>query len=59
MLIGGIGALRLPFLIGYLPLIKLGVDWINALFATYVPVNVATLRDVMAARRAGRRKLRS
>jgi hypothetical protein len=29
----------------------------NALFATYVPVNVATLRDVMAARRAGRRKL--
>lgn len=30
----------------------------NALFATYVPVNVATLRDVMAARRAGRRKLR-
>ena len=59
MLIGGIGALRLPFLIGYLPLIKLGVDWINALFATYVPVNVATLRDVMVARRAGRRKLRS
>jgi len=30
----------------------------NALFATYVPVNVATLRDVMAARRAGRGKLR-
>jgi hypothetical protein len=30
----------------------------NALFATYVPVNVATLRDVMAARRTGRRKLR-
>ena len=30
----------------------------NALFATYVPVNVITLRDVMAARRAGRRKLR-
>jgi hypothetical protein len=30
----------------------------NALFATYVPVNVATLRDVMNARRAGRRKLR-
>jgi hypothetical protein len=30
----------------------------NALFATYVPVNVTTLRDVMAARRAGRRKLR-
>lgn len=30
----------------------------NALFATYVPVNVATLREVMAARRAGRRKLR-
>jgi hypothetical protein len=30
----------------------------NALFAIYVPVNVATLRDVMNARRAGRRKLR-
>ena len=30
----------------------------NALFATYVPVNVGTLRDVMAARRAGRQKLR-
>jgi hypothetical protein len=30
----------------------------NALFATYVPVNVATLRDVMAARRTGRHKLR-
>jgi hypothetical protein len=30
----------------------------NALFATYVPVNVATLRDVMMARRTGRRKLR-
>jgi hypothetical protein len=30
----------------------------NALFATYVPVNVGTLRDVMAARRTGRRKLR-
>jgi hypothetical protein len=30
----------------------------NALFATYVPVNVNTLRDVMEARRAGRRKLR-
>jgi hypothetical protein len=30
----------------------------NALFATYVPVNVATLRDVMDARRLGRRKLR-
>jgi len=30
----------------------------NALFATYVPVNVATLRDVMTARRAGRNKLR-
>jgi hypothetical protein len=30
----------------------------NALFATYVPVNVATLRDVMEARRAGRQKLR-
>jgi hypothetical protein len=25
----------------------------NALFATYVPVNVATLREVMAAQRAG------
>jgi hypothetical protein len=31
----------------------------NTLFATYVPVNVATLRDVMNARRVGRRKLRS
>ena len=30
----------------------------NALFATYVPVNVATLRDVIAARRRGRSKLR-
>jgi hypothetical protein len=30
----------------------------NALFATYVPVNVVTLRDVMEARRVGRRKLR-
>ncbi|EJW12604.1 hypothetical protein A33M_1887 [Rhodovulum sp. PH10] len=30
----------------------------NALFATYVPVNVATLRSVTDARRAGRRKLR-
>ena len=30
----------------------------NALFATYVPINVTTLRDVMDARRAGRRKLR-
>jgi hypothetical protein len=30
----------------------------NALFATYVPVNVATLRGVMEARRAGRSKLR-
>jgi hypothetical protein len=30
----------------------------NALYATYVPVNVATLRSVMEARRAGRRKLR-
>src|SRR5215813_3336012 len=29
----------------------------NALFATYVPVNVASLREVQAARRAGRRKL--
>jgi hypothetical protein len=31
----------------------------NALFATYVPVNVATLREVMKARRAGRRRLRA
>jgi hypothetical protein len=31
----------------------------NALFATYVPVNVATLREVMTARRAGRNKLRA
>ena len=31
----------------------------NALFAIYVPVNVATLREVMTARRAGRRKLRT
>jgi integrase len=30
----------------------------NALYATYVPVNVATLRSVMEARRVGRRKLR-
>jgi hypothetical protein len=30
----------------------------NALFATYVQVNVAILRKVMAARRAGRRDLR-
>jgi hypothetical protein len=30
----------------------------NALFATYVPVNVNTLRDVMEARRRGRSKLR-
>jgi hypothetical protein len=30
----------------------------NALFATYVPVNVATMRDVMAVRRAGRSRLR-
>lgn len=30
----------------------------NALFATYVPVNVATLRSVIEARRAGRTKLR-
>jgi hypothetical protein len=30
----------------------------NALFATYVPVNVATLREVMEARRVGRQKLR-
>jgi hypothetical protein len=30
----------------------------NALFATYVPVNVTTLREVLKARRLGRRKLR-
>jgi hypothetical protein len=30
----------------------------NALFATYVPVNVATLREVMEARRVGRQKFR-
>jgi hypothetical protein len=30
----------------------------NALFATYVPVNVATLRTVMEARRRGRARLR-
>lgn len=30
----------------------------NALFATYVPVNVSTLREVMSARKIGRRKLR-
>jgi hypothetical protein len=30
----------------------------NTLFATYVPVNVATLRSVMEARRRGRSKLR-
>jgi hypothetical protein len=30
----------------------------NALFATYVPVNVATLRSVIAARRKGRGELR-
>jgi hypothetical protein len=30
----------------------------NALFATYCQVNVTNLRDVMAARRAGRRKRR-
>jgi hypothetical protein len=30
----------------------------NALFATYVPVNVTTLREVMNARRRGRSKLR-
>jgi hypothetical protein len=30
----------------------------NALFATYVPVNVATLRTVNEARRAGRNRLR-
>jgi hypothetical protein len=31
----------------------------NSLFATYVPVNVATLREVMEARRLGRQRLRS
>jgi hypothetical protein len=30
----------------------------NALFATYVPVNIATLRTVMEARRKGRSRLR-
>jgi len=30
----------------------------NALFATYVPVNVTSLREVMDARRRGRTKLR-
>ena len=30
----------------------------NALFATYVPINVATLRSVVEARRRGRAKLR-
>ncbi len=30
----------------------------NQLFATYVPVNLATVRDVMEARRKGRTKLR-
>ena len=30
----------------------------NALFATYVPVNQATLRSVLEARRRGRQKLR-
>jgi len=30
----------------------------NALFATYVPVNQATLRSVLEARRRGRSKLR-
>jgi integrase len=30
----------------------------NALFATYLPVNVTSLRAVMAARRTGRAKLR-
>ena len=29
----------------------------SALFATYVPVNVSTLRSVMEVRRAGRNKL--
>jgi hypothetical protein len=31
----------------------------NALHATYVPINQATLRSVMEARRRGRSKLRS
>lgn len=31
----------------------------NALFATYVPVNVGTIRSVMDARREGRRRLRA
>jgi hypothetical protein len=30
----------------------------NALFATYVPVNLATIRSVTEARRRGRAKLR-
>jgi hypothetical protein len=30
----------------------------NALFATYVPVNVTSLRAVMDARRKGRTRLR-
>jgi hypothetical protein len=30
----------------------------NALFATYLPVNVTSLRAVMTARRAGRARLR-
>jgi hypothetical protein len=30
----------------------------NALYATYVPVNLATIRGVMDARRRGRTKLR-
>jgi hypothetical protein len=30
----------------------------NALFATYVPVNLATIRGVMDARRRGRRRIR-
>jgi hypothetical protein len=35
-----------------------GTDSSNALFATYVPVNVTSLREVMDARRRGRTKLR-
>jgi hypothetical protein len=30
----------------------------NALYATYVPINQATIRSVMEARRRGRAKLR-
>jgi hypothetical protein len=34
------------------------LSWSNALFATYVPVNVSSLRAVAEARRRGRTKLR-